>query len=44
MVFYRPTDPGSGKPVLVKVLLNEREVSLPVAPVAPGSPMWSTTI
>lgn len=38
MVFYRPTDPGSGKPVLVKVLLNEREVSLPVAPVAPGSP------
>lgn len=38
MVFYRPADPASNDPVLVKVLLNEREVTLPVEPVATGSP------
>ena len=38
MIFYRPSDPASDKPVLVKVLLNEREVKLPVEPVEAGSP------
>ncbi len=31
LVFYRPTAQGSTAPVLVKALLNEREVSLPIA-------------
>ncbi len=30
LVFYRPTVAGSTAPVLVKALLNEREVSLPI--------------
>lgn len=43
MIFYRPTDPKSKKPVLVKVLLNEKEVALPVKPVSRTSPYvrWS---
>ncbi len=31
LVFYRPTTATSSSPILVKALLNEREVSLPIA-------------
>ena len=31
-VFYKPTDGKSDKPVLVKVLLNEEEATLPIRP------------
>ncbi|MDE6588551.1 MAG: histidine-type phosphatase [Paramuribaculum sp.] len=43
MIFYRPVDPKSDKPVLVKVLLNEKEAALPVKPVSRTSPYvrWS---
>ena len=30
-VFYKPIDPASKKPILVKVLLNEEEATLPIA-------------
>lgn len=37
-VFYKPTDGKSDKPVLVKVLLNEEEATLPIRPYAlPGN-------
>lgn len=30
-IFYKPSDVKSKKPVLVKVLLNEEEATLPIA-------------
>lgn len=38
LIFYRPIDGNPDAPILVKALLNEREVALPVEPIAPGSP------
>ena len=42
LVFYRPKRKGSDAPILVKALLNEREMTLPVQPTAtPYYYKWS---
>ena len=42
LVFYRPKKKGSDAPILVKALLNEREMTLPVEPTAtPYFYKWS---
>ena len=42
LVFYRPKKKGSDAPILVKALLNEREMTLPVEPTAtPYYYKWS---
>ena len=42
LVFYRPKKKGSDAPILVKALLNEREMTLPVQPTAtPYYYKWS---
>lgn len=43
MVFYRPDGQPSSDNVLVKVLLNEKEVRLPVAPASQGHPYYRWT-